>query len=69
MEGLLYLGRPQNVLLGFNPSLIILNFVGNRCWTRKGIMFWIEMLIMNSAEEPSLSGTQFRAGAEGDDRE
>jgi len=49
--------------------LILLNLEENRFWTRKGIMFWIEMLIMNSAEEPSLSGTQFRAGAEGDDRE
>ena len=35
-------------------SLILLSLEGNRFWTRKGIMFWIEMLIMNSPEEPSL---------------
>ena len=41
MEGLLYLGRPHRVLLGFGPpfSLILLHPEGNRGGTRKGIKF------------------------------
>ena len=35
----MYLGGSLRVLLGFNPSfsLILINFEGNRCGTRKGI--------------------------------
>ena len=55
--GLLHLGKPHRVLLGFNPPfLILLNFEGHRCWTRKGIPFWIEMLITNSVEEDLVLG-------------
>ena len=40
-ERLSYPGGPHGVLLYFNPSFssIVLNFEGNRYWTRKGIMF------------------------------
>lgn len=53
MEGILYLGGPHSVLLGFNPplSLILFNLGGNKGITRKGIKILIEMLILNLAEE------------------
>ena len=56
----MYLGGPHRILLGVNPrfSLILLNLEGNRGGTRKGIKFWIERLIINSAEELSFRGTQ-----------
>ena len=40
-------------MLGFSPafSLILLNLKENRYGTRKGIKFWIERLIINSAWE------------------
>ena len=61
-KGLLYLGGPCRVLLGFSPpfSLIPLNLEGNRGMTRMGIKFWIERLIINSAGELSVGGTQFQ---------
>ena len=31
--------------------MILVNFKGNRCGTRKGIKFWIERLIINSTEK------------------
>lgn len=54
MERLLYLEGPHRVLLSFNLlfSLILLSLEGNRCWTRKGVTFWINRL-MNSAGELS----------------
>ena len=57
-EGLLYLGGPHRVLPGFSPSfsLILLNFEGNRGGIRKGIKWWIESLIINSAGELSCGG-------------
>ena len=35
---------PHRVLLSFNPpfSLILLNLEENKCWSKKGITFWIE---------------------------
>ena len=47
------LGRLHGALLNFYPlfSLIFVNLEGNRNETRKAIMFWIEKLIINSAEE------------------
>ena len=66
MERILCPGGPHRVLLSFNPpfSLISLNLEGNKCWTRKGIPFWIEKLIVNSAEGLGFRGTQFRAQAD-----
>ena len=54
---------PHRVLLAFNfpLSLIFLNLEENTCWTRKRIQFWIEKLIINSAEELSSRGTQFHS--------
>ena len=46
-------------------SLILLNLEGNRCWTKKGITFWEERLIITLAEELGFKGTQLwllRAG-------
>lgn len=40
-------------------SLLPLNLDGNRCGKRKGIKNWIEMLIINSAEELSFQETWF----------
>ena len=58
------LGRPHSVPLGYNSpfSLILLHLEEKRCWTRRGvtfwgIMFWIERLIINSAEELSFGRT------------
>ena len=57
----LFLGGPHrsyrdSIPLFFdNPQL-----VGNRCWTRKGITFWIEMLIINSAEELGFMRTWYQ---------
>ena len=52
---LLFLQRTETHQLvhGFYPlfSLIFVNPEGNRNETRKEIMFWIEKLIINSAEE------------------
>ena len=47
------LGSLHGALLNFYPlfSLIFVNPEGNRNETRKEIMFWIEKLIINSAEE------------------
>ena len=58
----MYLGGPLRVLLGFNPPfpLILLNPEGNRYGTRKGIKFWIERLIVNSAGELGFRATQFQ---------
>lgn len=55
-------GRAPQGPSGFQAlfSLIILNFVGNRCWTRKGITFWIKMLIINSAEELGFMRTSYQ---------
>ena len=39
---------------------MLLNPEGNRDETRKGIKFWIERLIINSAEELGLRGTQLQ---------
>ena len=48
----MYLGGPLRVLLSFNiPFLILLSTEGNRDGTRKGIKFWMERSIRNSAEE------------------
>ena len=51
------------VLLGFHSpfSLIFLNPEGHGGWrcTRKGIKFWIERLIINSARELSFRETCF----------
>ena len=33
----------------------------NRCWTRKGITFWVERLIINSAWELGFRGTRFHS--------
>ena len=41
-------------------SLILLNIGRNRCWTKKGITFWLERLIINSAEKLGHRGTQFQ---------
>ena len=56
-------GGSHRVLLTFDfPfSVIFLNLEGNTCWTRKGIKFWIERIIVNSAEELSFRGTQFHS--------
>ena len=53
--------KAHTVLFGFNPpfSSIFLNSEGNRSGTRKGIKFWIERLIINSAEL-SFREIQFR---------
>ena len=55
-------GRAPQGPSGFQSlfSLIILNFVGNRCWTRKGMTFWIKMLIINSAEELGFMRTLYQ---------
>ena len=59
-EGLLYWGGPYRVPLRFNPiSLILLNPEGNRGRTRKGIKFWIERVIINSAWKFSFGETWF----------
>lgn len=51
-EGLLCLGGPLRILIGFSPfSLILFNPEGNRGRRRKEIKFWIERLIINLAEE------------------
>ena len=64
VERLLYLGGALRVLLGFNHpfSLIVLNLEENRHWTRKGIMFWVEKLIIKLAEELGFRGTRFHRG-------
>ena len=58
MEGLLYLSRPHRVLFSFGPHTRS-NPEWNRYSMRKGIKFWIERLIINSAEELGFSGTWF----------
>ena len=59
-EGLVPRG-PCRVLLSVSApfSLMLLNAEGNRCGTRKGIKFWLERLIVNSAEELGFRGTRF----------
>lgn len=57
--------RLHRILFGVNPHplfffFILLNLEWNRCWTSWGIMFWIEWLIINSAEELSFRGTEFQ---------
>ena len=61
---LLYQGGPCRVLLSFNHlfSLTLLHPEGNRDKTRKGIQFWMERLIINTAGELHFSGTQFHPG-------
>ena len=55
------LGGPLRVLLSFDPPfLILLSPEGNRDGTRKGIKFWIERLIRNSAEELGFTGSGFQ---------
>ena len=62
MEGLLYPGGPCSVPLAYNSpfSLIQLTPEGNKGRIRKGTKFWIEGLIINSAEELSFRGTPFQ---------
>ena len=62
MEGLLCLGWPHRVLLGFSSpfSLIFLNPEGNLGGTRKGIVFG-QRLTINSAGKVSFKGTWFQA--------
>ena len=61
--------EPHSVRLSYNLpfSLILLNLEKNKHWTRKGILFWIETLIINSTEELSFSGTQFQSSAKRQD--
>ena len=49
----------MSCLVSFPPFLLY-SLEGNRYGTRKGMKFWLEMLIINSAEELSFSGTQFQ---------
>ena len=57
--------EPHRVLLSYKPpfSLVLLSLEENRCWTRKGILFWIEVLIINLAEELGFRGTRFESSA------
>ena len=61
-EGLLYLGRPHKVLLGFSLpfSLILLSPEGNRGGTRKRVKLWIKRLFINSVRELGFRGTWFQ---------
>ena len=59
MEGLLYPGGPA----GSCFYLILLNPEGNRVRTRKGIQFWVEMLIINLPRGLGFRGVGF-VGAE-----
>ena len=52
---------PQSPAQFQPPFFELLNLEGNRCWTRKGITFWIERLIINLAKELSFRGTWFRS--------
>ena len=57
------LGRPLRVLLSYNSPLFfdIPVLSGNRYRKGKGIKFWIERLIINSAEELGFKGAQFHS--------
>ena len=57
-EESLYPGRPHRVLFDSNPlfSLILLSPEGNGGRRRKGIKFWMERLIINSAGELGFRG-------------
>ena len=62
-EGLLCLGGPLRILIGFSPfSLILFNPEGNRGRRRKEIKFWIERLIVNPAEKSVLGSGGGRGG-------
>lgn len=60
MRGL-YPRGPRGVLLGFSAhfSLILINPERTRGRARKGIKFWVEKLIINSAEDLDFRGTGF----------
>ena len=56
----LYLGGPHMVLPNFSPPFCLLLFnLEKACWTRKGITFWTESLIINLAEELGFRGLGF----------
>ena len=65
MLGLLYLGRPLRVLIGFNSpfsppfSSTLLNFEEYRGRIRNRIKFWIERLIIDLPREFGFRGTWF----------
>ena len=61
LERLLYWGEPHRLLLVFNVpfSLLVLCPARNKYRTRKRVQFWVESLIINSAEELCLWRGQF----------